>query len=46
MKGNQEPSKKTVYGLPRMDPSPFNQTIIINNPNININYIQPTIINS
>ena len=32
-------SKPSNEALPTIDPNSFNQTIIINNPNININYI-------
>lgn len=32
--------KKADSGLPQIDPNSINQTIIINNPNININYIE------
>ena len=34
-----KPLKKVDSTLPQIDPNGFNQTIIINNPNININYI-------
>lgn len=33
-------AKNTNYNLPNIEPNPYNQTIIINNPNFNINYIQ------
>ena len=36
---NQKMPKTNNETLPYIDPAPFNQTIIINNPNININYI-------
>lgn len=35
-----KPLRKVESGLPQIDQNGFNQTIIINNPNININYIE------
>lgn len=35
-----KPLKKVQSGLPQIEQNGFNQTIIINNPNININYIE------
>jgi hypothetical protein len=35
----QKKQKRNLTGLPQIESSLFNQTIIINNPNININYI-------
>ena len=35
-----KPHKKAESALPQIEANSTNQTIIINNPNININYIE------